>query len=133
MRIQMQYNSYNSNSCGNFSWGEVEDYTVNFGGSAKRIAPTPTVNLYGANPVLQLFPNPARTDLTVRIPLQQVEQAAPWFIIDATGKVVLEGETSVETLRSGLSINLRNLSAGMYYFSLNSTEVRTTKRFIVQP
>jgi hypothetical protein len=29
MRVNMQYNSYLNNSCGTFTYGEVEDYTVN--------------------------------------------------------------------------------------------------------
>ncbi|WP_026232324.1 GEVED domain-containing protein, partial [Neolewinella persica] len=133
MRIQMRYNSLNGSSCGTYAEGEVEDYTVSFGGGARRIAPITTTHLFEVAPELELFPNPARTELTVRIPLPEQVKDAPWFIIDATGKVVLEGKTSVETFRSGLNLDLRNLSAGMYYFSLNSTEVRTTKRFIVQP
>jgi hypothetical protein len=133
MRIQMRYNSLNGSSCGTYAEGEVEDYTVNFSGGARRLAPITSASTFNVAPVLELFPNPARTELTVRISLEEVKEDTPWFIIDATGKVVLEGKTSVETFRSGMNLDLRNLSAGMYYFSLNSTKVRTTKRFIIQP
>ena len=34
MRVQMQYNAYASSSCATYTYGEVEDYTVNIGGSA---------------------------------------------------------------------------------------------------
>ncbi|MFT6000096.1 MAG: hypothetical protein ACI81P_002556, partial [Neolewinella sp.] len=133
LRIQMRYNAYNNSSCGAYAEGEVEDYTVSFGGGAKRTAPVvPSVNLFDADPILELFPNPARMEINVRIPLQGMQDDASWFIIDVAGKVVLEGKTSAATLRSGLNLGLRNLPSGMYYFSLNSTEVRTTKRFIVQ-
>ncbi|MEO0733420.1 MAG: GEVED domain-containing protein, partial [Bacteroidota bacterium] len=133
MRIMMQYNSYNSSSCGNFSWGEVEDYNVNFGGGAKGLPFGTTVKSLGADPGLELFPNPASTDLTVRIPLLGEAQHAPWFILDATGKVVLAGEASDVTFRSGLNISLRDFPTGVYYFSLNARELSTTKRFVVQP
>ena len=32
MRVAMQYNSYRTDSCGTFTYGEVEDYTVDIGG-----------------------------------------------------------------------------------------------------
>ena len=34
MRVSMQYKSYPSSACGTMKYGEVEDYTVSFGGSA---------------------------------------------------------------------------------------------------
>jgi len=134
MRIQMRYNAFNGSSCGTYAEGEVEDYTVTFGGGARRSAPTTSFTPSRLAPVAaELFPNPASTELTVRIALREVNEVTPWRIIDASGRVVLDGKTMVETLRSGLNIDLRNLSAGVYYFSLNTNEVQTTKRFIVQP
>jgi PKD repeat protein len=32
MRVSMQYNSYRSSPCGTFTYGEIEDYTVDIGG-----------------------------------------------------------------------------------------------------
>jgi len=135
MRIQMRYNAFNGSSCGTYAEGEVEDYTVSFGGGARRLAPATnlTTPLAFAPLAAELFPNPASTELTVRMALRERNENIPWRIIDASGKVVLESLTSGGILRSGLSIDLRNLSAGIYYFSMNTTEASVTKRFIFQP
>ncbi|SEQ39840.1 M14 family zinc carboxypeptidase [Neolewinella agarilytica] len=135
MRIQMRYGSYNSSSCGSYSWGEVEDYTVDFGsGVTRRAVSTNSVfSPVSDSPVLELYPNPVRTDLTVRLTVGELKETPSWIVVDATGKVVMEGQTSSDALQSGLNIYLQDLSAGMYYFSLRSAEGRMTKRFIVQP
>ncbi|HEY6527311.1 MAG TPA: GEVED domain-containing protein, partial [Cellvibrionaceae bacterium] len=42
MRVIMQYSSYFATGCGTFTYGEVEDYTVNINGSTTPPTPTPT-------------------------------------------------------------------------------------------
>ena len=137
MRVMMRYGAYNSNSCGSYSWGEVEDYTVDFGTGVvvRGINSNSSLLPMAIDPVMELFPNPVRTDLTIRILLEEEKnrEQPSWFIVDGTGKIVREGQASVEALRSGLNLYLNDLSVGMYYFSLNSSKGRMTKRFVVQP
>ncbi|MBK8636568.1 MAG: T9SS type A sorting domain-containing protein [Saprospiraceae bacterium] len=45
--------------------------------------------------------------------------------------MVLIGQTTSENLRSGLNINLENITSGIYFFKLNTTTELITKRFIV--
>ena len=133
LRVQLRFGAYNSNSCGNYSWGEVEDYTVDFGSGAQRSLPSgPVLNSVMHDAVLELFPNPARTNLTVKISLEELKHDPSWFIVDATGKRVMEGQASTNALRSGLGLNVEGLSTGMYFFTLMAPDVRMSKRFIVK-
>ncbi|MEM6772043.1 MAG: GEVED domain-containing protein, partial [Bacteroidota bacterium] len=134
MRVQMQWNAYTSSSCQTFQYGEVEDYTLNISGGSRLNTPDAPVNAKRITPAeLELFPNPVQSELTVRIPLQNEEPQANWMVLDATGKVVRSGVAKAATLRGGLTVDVRNLAAGMYYLSLNGKVTRVTKRFVVQP
>lgn len=134
MRIQMRYNTFNGNSCGTYAEGEVEDYSVVFGGGTKKVTPQINQNnVLGYDRTLNLFPNPASTQLTVSVSANYEKEGTFWSIYNATGRVVLQGQTTSEILRSGLNVNLRNLSSGVYYFTLNTTAERITKRFVIQP
>jgi len=134
MRIQMQYNAYGSSSCGSYAWGEVEDYTVNFGdGSTIRGVAFDSFSITApSHTEMELFPNPAHADITVRISLRDQDSESSWFITDAGGRVVVKGEAAGNTLRGGQPIDIRKLTAGVYFFSLNTSEGRMMRRFIVK-
>lgn len=83
--------------------------------------------------ILDIFPNPANAQLTVSAILGQKEEGTLWSVHDATGRMVMHGQTSSEHLRSGLSIDLAGISSGLYYITVRTTNEMITKRFIVQP
>ncbi|WP_418509734.1 LamG-like jellyroll fold domain-containing protein [Corallibacter sp.] len=61
MRVSMRYNEEPSSSCGSFSYGEVEDYTINISGGS----PQPEINLVGnGNTINNSDTTPTTTDDT---------------------------------------------------------------------
>jgi len=134
MRVQMQYSRYNSSSCGSFSWGEVEDYTVDFGNGAVRrgVAPASAFSPVSDHLDMELFPSPAHASITVRVASLDRNSESSWLITDAGGRVVIVGEAAGNALRGGRSIDIRKLTAGVYFFSLSTSEGRMMRRFIVE-
>ena len=104
MRIQMQYNSAPTSSCSSFTYGEVEDYTVNVVGNLQR-SPAATLNLFAAD-VFLLYPNPARDEVAIAFNASTNEKAAI-RIFDMLGKTILSEEVvAVESGKNDFRINL---------------------------
>lgn len=100
MRVSMKYNGIPS-SCETFTYGEVEDYTVNLGtgGGGDTEAPTNPTNLSASNV----------TDTTV-----DLSWNASTDNVGVTGYEVFEGGTSLGTV-AGTSANVTGLTAGTSY------------------
>jgi len=82
--------------------------------------------------VSQNFPNPANDKTTVRIN-QMAETDLSLEIFDITGKLVRTIEMGrVPRGILDLEINTESLNAGVYFYSLNTGNGRTTRKMIVQ-
>ncbi|NOZ35984.1 MAG: T9SS type A sorting domain-containing protein [Chlorobi bacterium] len=97
MRVSMQYNAIPV-PCGNFDYGEVEDYTVNIG--AKSYTPT--------NNDLYIYPNPAENIITVY--LKGLHKTTNVQIFSITGSIVKE----IKMSDLDNKINISDLPAGIY-------------------
>ncbi len=97
MRVSMQYNTIPA-SCGNFDYGEVEDYTVNIG--AKSYS-TSASSLY-------IYPNPANDVITVY--LKELNKSANIQIFSITGSLVKE--VRISDLYN--KVNISDLPSGIY-------------------
>ncbi|MBW2937186.1 M4 family metallopeptidase [Aureisphaera sp. CAU 1614] len=99
MRVSMKYNGIPT-SCETFTYGEVEDYTVNLGtGGGDTEAPTNPSNLSASNV----------TDTTV-----DLSWNASTDNVGVTGYEVFEGGSSIGTV-TGTSANVTGLTAGTSY------------------
>lgn len=105
------------NPCGTFSFGEVEDYTVDIQESTLGVD-----EHEAANPeVYILHPNPVYDKLFI----QSSNNVTTTFrITNITGQLIKNGKINEN------SIDVSKLSSGVYIIELNDEEKSTTKKFI---
>lgn len=125
MRVSMKYNS-SQTACETFSYGEVEDYTVNIGQAAN------TTNAeeqnYGSLGIseaafgINMYPNPAENILNIEL-LDNRE--ATYSIYNVLGQQVLNG-----SLNRTATINVSTLSDGLYIVKINDGQKELVERFI---
>lgn len=121
MRVSMKYNAAPT-ACETFSYGEVEDYTVNIGGSA-------VAGIAASNPIdneanvfdFNMYPNPAGNTLSIAM---ADGREASFQIFNLVGQKVKSG-----TLAQN-EINVSELKSGLYIFELNDGQKIITKKFI---
>ncbi len=98
------------------------------------------VDCYGAGgnkeglsniPDIQLYPNPATNIINVKYELSE-NTTANIMVFDAFGKLV-KNVPNVELLAGNqtLDMNVSDLSAGMYFYTLQASEWKATKKFII--
>ncbi len=124
MRVSMKYNSAQT-ACESFTYGEVEDYTVNIGQTAN------TVNSEGENQPLgtseaafgiNIYPNPAKNILNVEL---LDNRQATYKIYNVLGQQVLNG-----SINRTATINVDTLSNGLYLVKINDGQKELVERFI---
>ncbi|MBW7674524.1 reprolysin-like metallopeptidase [Chryseobacterium chendengshani] len=111
MRVMMQYNSIPSSSCGSYTYGQVEDYTLNIISSGRGIEA-------GDNNLMtdiKLYPNPVRDILNI-----SNITAEDYKIFDMGGKLIISGKLEKGT------VNVSNLTTGAYTIQIGEI----SKRFI---
>ncbi|WP_159475096.1 reprolysin-like metallopeptidase [Chryseobacterium sp. 18068] len=111
MRVMMQYSSVPSSSCGSYTYGQVEDYTLNIVSSG-RGDDFDTKDLMTD---IKLYPNPARDILNVSNTTNE-----DYKIFDMGGKLINSGN-----LKAG-SVNVSDLVKGAYVIQVGEV----SKRFI---
>nr|WP_294935989.1 GEVED domain-containing protein [uncultured Flavobacterium sp.] len=113
MRVSMKYNGVPT-SCESFSYGQVEDYTVNITAAAREIETTTTLS------AVKLYPNPATTTLSAT----EVSENATFRVYNLLGQTVLNGK-----FNNG-AIDISNIGSGNYILEISDNDNVTTKRFI---
>ena len=113
MRVMMQYNSIPSSSCGSYTYGQVEDYTLNILSSARG----EDFNINNLMTDIKLYPNPVR-DL-LNISNTTVED---YKIFDMGGKLINSGKIERGT------VNVSQLTAGAYTIQIGETSKRFIKK-----
>lgn len=110
MRVMMQYNSVPSSSCGSYTYGQVEDYTLNIVSSGRG-----EISVQDLLTDVKLYPNPAKDILHISNTTNE-----DYRIFDMGGKVINSGK-----LERG-SVNVSNLIKGAYMIQIGEI----SKRFI---
>ncbi|MES2862530.1 MAG: GEVED domain-containing protein [Bacteroidota bacterium] len=122
MRVSMKYNAAPT-ACEAFTYGEVEDYTVNIGASAK---PQSEIGEQIGNESsifdLTLYPNPTQNELNIAT---ADGREVSYRIVNYLGQEVNKGKFSTKE-----SINVSNLVNGIYIFEINDGQKTVTKKFV---
>ncbi len=126
MRISMKNNSL-PNPCEIFSYGEVEDYTVNITGSTAKpdntevtINKTDTV-LEDNKPSLKLYPNPVKGEL---LNISNLENSSDFRIFNMAGQELIKNHIENNVIYVG------SLNRGTYFIEVTDGTSTTTKQFI---
>jgi chitodextrinase len=116
MRVQMNYNATPTSSCQAFTYGQVEDYTVNISLTAKgeEVTLTPVFSF-------NLYPNPVKGDV---LNISNLEKPSNYRVYNMMGQEIIAGKIEEN------SVNVGDLKAGVYLIEINDGENIQTKRFI---
>lgn len=118
MRVQMSYNATPTSSCASFSYGQVEDYTVNISLTAK-------MEQSNNNEIaFTLYPNPVNGDV---VTIANLNLSSEYKIFNMMGQELANGKIENEG-----SINVGSLNSGTYLIQVSNENGSTTKRFIKQ-
>lgn len=115
MRVSMRYNQIPSSSCGSFTYGQVEDYTVNITSSAVR------TDLSSANFTINIYPNPVKGEV---LNVTMEESNATYRVINLLGQEISNGKIDNGT------ISVSRVPAGSYLLEVTSNEQTVVKRFV---
>ncbi|PKH51994.1 hypothetical protein CXF68_15425 [Tenacibaculum sp. Bg11-29] len=125
MRVSMKWNAAPT-ACEAFSYGEVEDYSVNIGVSAKGSNNYKTIidgKLGDEAPIFNasIFPNPTADFIKIEM---ADDRTANFKITNTIGQEVLKGKVN------HANINVSNLKKGVYILEVNDKQRSFTKKFI---
>ncbi|MFC6268658.1 reprolysin-like metallopeptidase [Frigoriflavimonas asaccharolytica] len=113
MRVIMQYNVVPTTPCGTFTYGQVEDYTVNINSAARE-----SIGVENMVQDFTIYPNPVKGNILYI----KNNESKDFNIFDMTGKLISSGVITEQ------QINIDRLSAGVYLIQIG----KTSKRFIKQ-
>ncbi len=117
MRVSMKYNA-TPTACEVFSYGQVEDYTVNITSVARGIDDA-------SNTIISfnVYPNPVKGEL---LNISNLDVDSTYRIVNMMGQELGKGTIENE------SINVGSLTAGTYLIEVSNANGTTSKRFIKQ-
>ncbi len=130
MRIQMRYNQYASSSCGTYTYGEVEDYTVNVTGNAQFGFSNNKEGSMEQTQSLALFPNPAHDFMTIEFNNDNNENVH-YVIYNMIGQNVASDIIHAALGRNILELNTSMLSKGAYIFEIENNGIIQRQKFMI--
>ena len=113
MRVALRYNAAQTDPCGTFSYGEVEDYAV-------KISATLGVNDNVKSTEVQVYPNPAVDVLNVT----KVSDKASYTIYNMAGQAVSKGKVADN------KVQVSKLEKGVYIIAVDYNGEVTKVKFI---
>ncbi|WP_264520107.1 M4 family metallopeptidase [Flavobacterium sp. N1994] len=119
MRVVMKYNA-TPTACGSFTYGQVEDYTVNITLTAAGLIDETLTNSSAETLDFNLYPNPTESRLNVSL----TDENATYEIINFLGQAIKKGKLSQE------GIDVSELNSGVYFLKVSSKQQSVSKKFI---
>ncbi|WP_161971674.1 GEVED domain-containing protein [Flavobacterium silvisoli] len=113
MRVSMKYNA-TPTACETFSYGQVEDYTVNITATAKDMSSTTELSF-------TLYPNPVKGNV---LNIANLQSPSTYTIYNMMGQELGKGSIENETIYVG------SLRTGAYLVEVKNENGVSTKRFI---
>ena len=118
MRVIMRYSTTPTTPCGTFTYGQVEDYTVNITSSARGEETASSDAL-----TFNLYPNPVKGDM---LNISNLEITSSYRIFNLMGQEIGKGTIENESVFVG------ELASGTYLLEVSNERGSLTKRFIKQ-
>lgn len=120
MRVSMKYNAAPT-SCETFSYGEVEDYTVNIGAAAPVVPISATAIANEENIFdFDMYPNPVESILNVAM---VDNRKVSFAIYNLNGQQIKTGKVAQK------EINVSDLASGLYILEVNDGQKTISKKF----
>lgn len=122
VRVSMKYNGIPT-SCESFSYGQVEDYTINITASGAVAVEEMTAGIIETTESISfaLYPNPVESELNVSL---SNSNGYSYKILNTIGQQVITGKIS------GNPIDVSKLNTGLYIIELNEGDKKIVKKFI---
>ncbi|QOG03238.1 M4 family metallopeptidase [Flavobacterium sp. MDT1-60] len=122
VRVSMKYNGIPT-SCESFSYGQVEDYSINITASGAVAAEEIAAGLVETieTSSFALYPNPVENELNVSF---SNSNGYSYKISNTIGQQVISGEIS------GNAIDVSKLTTGFYIIELNNGGKRIVRKFV---
>jgi PKD repeat protein len=124
LRVAMKRVSY-SGTCETFTYGEVEDYTVNFGSKSGEILPEEVTIVRNPDNAFKIYPNPATGILYVE---KTGQENCVMEIYSLTGDLVMKSKLTETTNRVDIGL----LKPGLYFIKCSDQQGITTRKLIIQ-
>jgi len=122
MRVVMS-DASGTSSCGSYSYGETEDYTVTItGGSSK----TTIASRIGGSAEYGVYPNPATDVLNVVVPADRMGNVVSVKVYD------VRGAEMKQVAFDGNQLNVSSLAKGVYLLTIANGDQVSHQRFVKQ-
>lgn len=127
MRVVMNYSSSIS-PCGSFTYGEVEDYTVEL--VAPDQADLTSINEQSHQNNMAVYPNPSFGTVNLNFYNYQ-EETVTVRVLDQIGRILLNYEVSSAQGANNEVLDLNNFQSGYYFIQLSTSSSTETKRILI--
>jgi uncharacterized protein YfaP (DUF2135 family) len=132
MRVSSKYGAYPT-SCETFTYGEVEDYTINITATAttQTVASARQVESEESNEAeIMAYPNPVSDIVTIRLNYLTESNVKTVKMISSNGTEI--GTQEVELFNNEFRIDTKKLNTGMYFISVQEPDKQRIVRIIKQ-
>lgn len=121
MRVRLHDTSAGPNStpCGDSSWGEVEDYTVNVISNIIQSIDNDIEEIFS------IYPNPSSDRLIIKSTIETYH----YKINSIDGRIVSQGKNHSS---SNKNIDVSNLNSGVYFIEIQSIKGKIIKKIIIE-
>ena len=120
MRVSMKYNAVPS-YCETFTYGEVEDYTVNITSGTAKATERGEVSAWASGERVA-YPNPVKDFLTLKL--------ADGVTVQSLKVSTVNGATLQFTQKYEQQLNVSDLPAGMYILSVQTDKGMILEKFV---